>query len=150
MALIDVPYPGAQDELSIVQRTTGVPAPGIEAVLGAQDIIAFQQLVRRVPATEQVLREAVELARASRPGDEATDMVRQYVAYGAGPRAGQFLVLGAKARAALRGDPAASLDDVRALAPVILGHRVILNFQAEAAGLRSADIVAELLAQRPS
>lgn len=148
MALIDVPYPNAEEELRIVQSTTSAASQEIEAVLKAEDIIAFQQLVRRVPATDQVLREAVELARASRPDDSALDSVRQYVAYGAGPRAGQFMVLGAKARAALRGDPAASVDDVRAMASVVLGHRVILNFQAEAAGLHSADIVDELLAQR--
>lgn len=148
MSLIDVPYPDADEELRIVQSTTSIAAQEIEAVLKAEDILAFQQLVRRVPATEQVVREAVELARASRPKDSALNSVRQYVAYGAGPRAGQYMVLGAKARAALRGDPAASVDDVRAMAPVVLGHRVILNFQAEAAGLHSADIVNELLAQR--
>ena len=145
MALIDVPYPSRDEEQRIVQSTTSVQPQEVDAVLSAAKIIAFQDLVRRVPATEQVIQHAVDLARASRPQDSPLEVVRQHVAFGAGPRAGQYMVLGAKARAALRGDPAASIEDVRAMAPAVLGHRIILNFHGEAAGIRSADVVNELL-----
>ncbi|HZD03631.1 MAG TPA: AAA family ATPase, partial [Longimicrobiales bacterium] len=110
------------------------------------DLVELQRLVRRVPASPSLVGFAVRLARATRPGDdEAPELVRRYVSWGAGPRASQFLVLGAKARAAARGDAIPSFDDVRAVAPAVLAHRVVLNFEAEADGRATRDVVGELL-----
>jgi MoxR-like ATPase len=115
-------------------------------VVSAGDLVELQRLVRRVPASPSLVGFAVRLARATRPGDdEAPELVRRYVSWGAGPRASQFLVLGAKARAAARGDAIPSFDDVRAVAPAVLAHRVVLNFEAEADGRATRDVVGELL-----
>jgi len=107
-------------------------------------------LVRRIPVSEHVVRYAVRLARASRPGPDSESFIRDWVSWGAGPRAGQFLVLGAKARAALLGRPSPGVEDVRAVAPAVLKHRIIPNFNAEADGISSLDIVAKLLEAIPS
>ncbi|MFH1809161.1 MAG: MoxR family ATPase [Pseudomonadota bacterium] len=145
MFMIDVPYPSREEEERIVSTTTGESPLQVEAVMDAQHITQFQELVRRVPATPHVVQHAVALARASRPQESDLATVREHVAYGAGPRAGQYLVLGAKARAALRGDTAASIDDVRSLAQVVLQHRVLINFHGQAAGVRSSDLVDAIL-----
>ena len=109
-------------------------------------LVERQQLVRRIPVAPSLVAYAVRLVRATRPDDdEAPALTRQYVAWGAGPRASQYLVLGAKARAAARGDALPSLDDVRAVAPAVLAHRVVLNFEAEADGRTTRDVVAELI-----
>jgi len=147
MFMIDVPYPSVDEEEHIVSATTGQDFAALTPVIQADHILAFQELVRRVPAAPHVVRHAVALARATRPGDGALPEVREYVSYGAGPRAGQYLVLGAKARAALRGEMAASVDDVRTLAHVVLRHRVIVNFRAEAAGIGSNAVVDAVLKQ---
>jgi MoxR-like ATPase len=108
----------------------------------------MQALVRRIPVSRQLVRAAVMLARMTRPGDpDAPGFVKEYVEWGAGPRASQYLVLGAKARAALAGRPMADLDDVRAVAPAVLRHRVLTNFAAEAANRTSEDLVRELVEQ---
>jgi MoxR-like ATPase len=115
-------------------------------VLDAARILAFQELVRRAPAAGPVIEYAVRLAQASRPAAAgAPKFVRDYVAWGAGPRASQYLVLGAKARALLAGRFAASIEDVRALAPAVLQHRILTNFTAEAEGVSSREIVRQLL-----
>ncbi len=145
MFLIDVPYPSRSEEERIVETTTSGSLQELEAVTDAAQIVAFQNLVRRVPAAPHVVSHAVALARASRPDDSQLAEVREHVAFGAGPRAGQYLVLGAKARAALRGEVAASIEDVRALAHVVLRHRILINFHGEAAGVTSGDLVEAIL-----
>lgn len=126
--------------------TTGVERPRIHPVVSAGELVELQHLVRRIPASPSLVALAVRLARATRPQDEeAPALTRKYVAWGAGPRASQFLVLGAKARAAARGDALPSHDDVRAVAPAVLAHRVVLNFEAEADGRTPGDVVAELI-----
>jgi MoxR-like ATPase len=105
----------------------------------------MQRLVRRIPAPKPVVGAAVRLARMTRPEDGAPDFIREYVSWGAGPRASQYLVLGAKAQAALDGRPMADLDDVRNVALSVLRHRVVVNFAAEAAGRRAEDVCRELV-----
>jgi len=143
---IRVGYPAEAEEVSIVERTTVGATPALAPVLGAADIVELQRLVRVIPAAEQVVQYAVRLARATRPGEGAPDFVEEFVSWGAGPRAGQYLVLGAKALAALEGRPVPSLDDVRAVAPSVLRHRIVTNFNAEAEGFSSDEVVDKLLA----
>ena len=129
-------YPTKDEEERIVSTTTGAQTAVLKAVLGAEELREMQNLVRRLPAPPSVVSFAVEMARATRPGEPgASEIVKKYVAFGAGPRAGQYLVLGAKARAAMDGRPVPDLDDVRAIAYSVLRHRLVLNFQAEAEGV---------------
>ncbi|MCX5761506.1 MAG: MoxR family ATPase, partial [Gemmatimonadetes bacterium] len=126
-------YPSQEEEERIVSTTTGSQTQQLRAVLGADELREMQKLVRRLPAPPSVVKFAVEMARATRPAEPgASDAVKKYIAFGAGPRAGQNLVLGAKARAAMDGRPVPDLDDVRAVAFTVLRHRIVLNFQAEA------------------
>ena len=145
MLEIAVRYPNRDEEERIVEATTGDETPAVEAVLEASELIAIQHLVRRIPAPKPVVRAAVTLARQTRPDPEAPAIVREYVSWGAGPRASQYLVLGAKAQAALDGRPMADIDDVRAVAPSVLRHRVVVNFAAEAAGRSADDVCRELI-----
>jgi len=143
-------YPSRQEEEAIVTRTTGMTVAGVESVLDADAMLAMQSLVRRIPVSESLIAAAVMLARMTRPGEaDAPPLIREFVEWGAGPRASQFLVLGAKARAAMDGRPQADLDDVRAVAPSVLRHRVMANFAAEAADRTSEDIVLELVNESP-
>ncbi|MBC8366231.1 MoxR family ATPase [bacterium] len=142
---IRVGYPGEAEEVAIVERTTVGELPELSPSLNAADIIELQKLVRRIPAAEQVVQYAVKLARSTRPGDDAPDFVKEFVSWGAGPRAGQYLILGAKALAALEGRPVPSLDDVREVAPSVLRHRLVTNFNAEAEGVSTDDVVERLL-----
>ena len=146
MLELRVAYPSRAEEEAIVEQTTGSLRGAVEPVLDAATLLAMQALVRRIPVSRGLIRSAVTLTRLTRPGDaEAPAMVREYVDWGAGPRASQYLVLGAKARAALAGRPMADLDDVRSVAPAVLRHRVVTNFAAEAADRTSEDIVRELV-----
>ena len=145
MLSIDVGYPSEAEEVEIVERTIGELGPEPEPVLDRETLLALQALVRRLPASDAVTRYAVRLARATRPGPDAPDVVRQYVQWGAGPRASQYLALGARVRAALDGRLNPDVDDVRQVAPSVLGHRVIPNFAAEAEGLRTAELVRGLI-----
>jgi MoxR-like ATPase len=141
-----VGYPTRSDEEAIVEQTTGARTVTIQPVLDAPALRQLQGLVRRIPVSKGLIRAAVALVRMTRPGEpDAPAFVREYVEWGAGPRASQYLVLGAKARAALDGRPMADLEDVRAVAPAVLRHRVLANFAAEAADRTSEDIVRELL-----
>jgi MoxR-like ATPase len=140
-----VDYPSEQEEVSIVERTTAGESPELSPVLGRQDIVELQALVRRIPASEQLVEYAVRLARASRPGEDAPDFVRDFVSWGAGPRAAQYLVLGAKSLAALEGRPVPEIEDVRTVARPVLRHRLVTNFNAEAEGIRPDDLVSRLL-----
>ena len=141
-----VGYPSQSEEEAIVEQTTGSRSGALEAVLDAQQLLAMQGLVRRIPVSKQLIRSAVTLARMTRPTEAgAPALIREYVEWGAGPRASQYLVLGAKARAALAGRPMADLDDVRSVAMTVLRHRVVTNFAAEAADRTSEDVVRELV-----
>ncbi len=147
MLELRVAYPSRAEEEAIVEQTTGSLRGSVEPVLSAEGLLEMQALVRRIPVSRGLIRSAVSLARMTRPADtDAPPMVREYVDWGAGPRASQYLVLGAKARAALAGRPLADLDDVRSVAPAVLRHRVVTNFAAEAADRTSEDIVRELVA----
>jgi MoxR-like ATPase len=149
MLELRVGYPTRSEEEAIVEQTTGVRPPELTAVLDAEAVRGMQQLVRRIPVSKQLVRAAVALARMTRPADaDAPPFVKEYVEWGAGPRASQYLVLGAKARAALAGRPMADLDDLRTVAPSVLRHRVVTNFAAEAAGRSNEDVVRELLGSK--
>ena len=131
-----VPYPSRAEEEQIVEATTSDVETTIDRVLTAEQLIDLQHLVRRLPAPPTVVKYAVELARSTRPdAAESTPDVRKYVSWGAGPRASQYLVLGAKARAAMDGRAIPDLDDVKSVALAVLRHRVVVNFQAEAEGV---------------
>ena len=135
-------YPSVEEEEAIVTSTTGVRRGSVKPVLTATEVLEMQQLVRRLPAPPSLVKYAVGLARATRPDEaEATPAVKKYVSFGAGPRAGQNLVLGAKARAAMDGRAVPDLEDVDAVAFSVLRHRVVLNFQAEAEGVGIAQIL---------
>jgi MoxR-like ATPase len=131
-----VGYPSREEEERIVTMTTSDDRRDPTPVIGAARLAELQHLVRRLPAPPTVVKFAVRLVRSTRPDDpEATPMVKRYVSWGAGPRASQYLILGAKARAARAGRPVPDLDDVRAVALPVLRHRLVLNFQAEADGV---------------
>ncbi len=147
---ISVGYPSDQEEERIVATTTSAYEAEPKKVMGVERILELQYLVRRIPVAEHVVRYAVRLARASRPSPQSDSFVRDWVSWGAGPRAAQYLVLGAKARAALAGRPTPAADDVKAVAPAVLRHRIIPNFNAEADGISSLDIIAKLLEATPS
>ena len=145
MLEIAVRYPSRDEEERIVETTTGDVERRIRAVLVADELVEIQHLVRRIPAPRPIVRAAVNLARMTRPDPDAPAFIREFVSWGAGPRASQYLVLGAKAQAALDGRPMADLDDVRAVAASVLRHRVVVNFAAEAAGRSANDICRELI-----
>ncbi|HET7427112.1 MAG TPA: MoxR family ATPase [Gemmatimonadales bacterium] len=146
MLELRVAYPSRAEEEAIVEQTTGVTREPLQAVLDAESVLAMQALVRRIPVGRSLIRAAVTLARMTRPADpESPAFIREYVDWGAGPRASQYLVLGAKARAAMAGRPMADLDDVRAVAPAVLRHRVVTNFAAEAADRTGEDLMRELV-----
>jgi MoxR-like ATPase len=146
MLELPIGYPSRKEEEEVAMRTTGEEDPQVNPVLSSEELIELQHLVRRVPASPSLVSFAVHLARSTRPDlDETAAVSQKYVSWGAGPRASQYLVLGAKARAAVRGDPIPSYDDVRAVAPAVLAHRVVLNFEAEADGRVTRDVIAELL-----
>jgi MoxR-like ATPase len=148
MLELRVPYPSREEEERIVVETTGDAGRGIQAVLGAAELGEMQRLVRRIPVSRQLVQSAVRLARSTRPNEaDAAAVVNEFVAWGAGPRASQFLVLGAKAQAAMDGRPMADLDDLRRVALPVLRHRLVVNFAAEAAGRSAADICSELISE---
>ncbi|MCB9591749.1 MAG: MoxR family ATPase [Sandaracinaceae bacterium] len=143
---IDVGYPTEAEEVEIVQRTTAPLGDEPEHVLDRAAILALQELVPRVPVAPHVVQHAVALARASRPDvPDCPDTVKQYVAFGAGPRASQALIVGAKARAVLDGRFAAEIEDVRALAHPVLRHRVVASFRAEAERVGATDVIDAIL-----
>jgi len=149
MLELRVGYPSRSEEEAIVEQTTGSSRAPLQPVLDAESVLAMQTLVRRVPVSRGLIRAAVTLTRMTRPPDtDAPAFIREYVDWGAGPRASQYLVLGAKARAAMSGRPMADLDDVRSVAPAVLRHRVVTNFAAEAADRTSEDLVRELIANK--
>ena len=147
MFSIDVGYPTEAEEVEIVERTTAAASTEVSAVLDGAQLLAMQAMIRRaVIPSPDLVRSAVRLVRASRPGPDAPALASQYIRWGAGPRASQYLILGAKARAALNGREVPQVEDLKAVAPLVLGHRIVLNFQAEAAGMRSPELVDQLVA----
>lgn len=141
-----VDYPSYAEELQIVKATTSDNSISLNKILSAEEIIFFQELVRKIPIAENVLEYAVKLAIRTRVGTEyAADIVNKYISWGAGPRASQYLVLGAKCHAALSGKYSPDIEDVNAVAMAILRHRVSRNYKAEAEGLTTDTIIAELL-----
>jgi MoxR-like ATPase len=149
MFSISVGYPDEGQEVQIVNSTTGVEVPQVERVLTAAEILRLQKIVRQVPVSEHAVRYAVQLARATRPGPDSPEFIRNWIAWGAGPRASQYLVLGAKARAILRGRETPATEDIRAVAPAVFRHRLVTNFNAEAEGVKADDIIAKLLEAVP-
>src|SRR5436189_290219 len=134
------------EEETIVEATTGDLAATISPVLTAEDVLALQHLVRRIPVTQPLVRAAVTLVRMTRaPDAESPAFIKEFVSWGAGPRASQYLILGAKARAALDGRPMPDFDDLTAVAPTVLTHRLVINFAAEAAGRTAPDLIEELI-----
>ena len=143
---IDVDYPSAKEEVEIVESTTSAYVPELKPILGPQKIIELQELVRRVPASDHVVRYAVNIARRTRPEHPAApDFIKEWVSWGAGPRAAQYLTLGAKARAVLHNRYAATCNDVREVMLPVLKHRILTNFRAEAEGVASTDIIKKLV-----
>jgi MoxR-like ATPase len=146
MFQVDVGYPSADEEIAIVKQQTSAYRPVTKKVLSPERILNLQELVLRVPVADHVVRYAVALVRATRPADSSLPFIKENVAFGAGPRASQYLILGAKAKAILEGRPAAAVEDVRALAHPTLQHRMITNFHAEAEGIKTRALIDRLLA----
>jgi MoxR-like ATPase len=146
-----VKYPSWDEEIEIMKRVTGGPEPKMEQVLHRDEILALQALVRRIPVADHIFTYAARLARATRPGEpEAPDFIRNWLAWGAGPRASLFMILAGKARAILRGRYHVAIEDVQAAAAPILRHRIIPNFAAQSEGVTTDDIVAKLLGTIPA
>ena len=141
-------YPSHDEEVTVVKTTTSSAAASISKVMNAADILGFQELVRRIPVADNVIEHAVSLVRTTRPVTSTVKVVKDFVSYGAGPRASQYLVLGAKSRAALQGRFTPSIDDVNAVALSVLRHRLVTNFSAEAEGVSVDTIIRELTAQK--
>jgi MoxR-like ATPase len=143
---IVIDYLPENDEVQVVQKTTGEAPTQINQAVSGEDILRFQDLVRKIPANQELMRYAVHLTRASRPQDSsAPDFVRHWVRYGASLRASQFMVLGGKARALLQGRYNVSNEDIRALAKPVLRHRILTNFHAESEEITPDDIISRLL-----
>ncbi len=143
---IRLDYPSYDEEVAVVKATTSGTQASVNKVLSGEQIRAFQQLVRRIPIADNVLEYAVNLAAKTRPGStRAPELVNNYLSWGAGPRASQFLVLGAKAHAATRGKYSPDIEDVQAVAEPILRHRIVRNYKAEAEGISTESLIAKLM-----
>ncbi|HBE21990.1 MAG TPA: AAA family ATPase, partial [Verrucomicrobiales bacterium] len=148
MFLIEVGYPSAEEEKRIARETTGAAKGALTRLLSGEKILAFQQLVRRVPVPEHIYDYAVSIVRKTRPNEaDAPAWLKDLVGWGAGPRAVQYLILGAKARAALKGSYMVRMEDIEAVASPVLAHRVITNFAAESQGMTSKKVVERLVAE---
>ncbi|MFQ3652108.1 MAG: AAA family ATPase [Gemmataceae bacterium] len=160
MFMINLDYPEEEEEFRIVEMTTSTNVPLLEKVLSANDILEMQDIVRKVPVAPYVIRYAMKFTRLTRvssrigrtggkPNEEVPSFIRDYITWGAGPRATQFLILAAKARAVLHGRYYVSCEDVRSVAPAVMRHRIVTNFNAEAEGIRPDDIIAKLIEMIP-
>ena len=146
MFLIEVDYPARDEEIEIARTTTGVSLPTLSQIIDGEKVLAFQDLVRRVPVPDHIYEFAADLTRRTRPNcDESPEWLKPLVSWGAGPRAVQYLILGAKARAALTGSYMVRLEDVIEVAQPVLTHRVITTFAAESEGISSRDVVRRLV-----
>lgn len=146
---LKIDYPSTEDEISIVRKTTTEEKEKTNSVMNQSEIIEYQNLVKRVPISDNVLNYAVKVVSATRPSSSSLDFIKESVDWGAGPRASQFLVLAAKAKAILDGRPTPDIKDVQSLVAPILRHRVLPNFNAEAEGLKIEDILEKLLISIP-
>jgi MoxR-like ATPase len=145
-----VDYPTADEEFAIVRQTTAGKQSEVEPVLGSKELVELQEFIRRIPVADSLIRYAMQYARLTRLNrPETPDFIKQYVSWGAGPRASQFLVLGAKARAVLHGKTAVGTDDIQAVAKPVLRHRILTNFNAEAEGITADHIVERLIQMIP-
>jgi MoxR-like ATPase len=142
-------YLDVDEEIAVVQTTTALPQPKLTPVIEGGELLGFHRLVRQVPVAELVVRYAVNLVRASRPGEGAPPAVAEWVSYGASVRAAQYLILGGKARALLHGRSHVSFDDVRALANPVLRHRILTNFHAQSERVSTSQVIEQLLAAVP-
>jgi MoxR-like ATPase len=143
---VSLDYPSLKEELLIVRNTTSTAKPEVNKVLNAEQIIYFQQLVRNIPVTDNVLEYAVKLVSKTRPkGELASSEIKRLLSWGAGPRASQFLILGAKCHAVINGKYSPDIEDVQAIAKPVLRHRIIRSYHAEAEGLSADDIIQKLL-----
>jgi len=141
-----VDYPSFEEELNVVKLTTGDHSSQVSPVLSGEEILSYQKLIRRMPIADNVLNYAVNLASKTRPGREkATEEVNKYISWGAGPRASQFIVVGAKVHAALAGKYSPDIEDVQAVALPILRHRIVPNYKAEADGITVEKLIANLI-----
>ncbi len=139
-------YPSFAEEVNVVKATTKEATAEVEVVLHADEIIYFQNLIRRIPVTDNVFEYAVNLVSKTRPGTkDAHSWANDYLTWGAGPRASQYLIIGAKCHAAIHGKYAPDIADVEAVATTVLRHRIVRNYKAEAEGIKEKDIIAELL-----
>ncbi len=146
MFMVTVDYPSRDEEMEVLKRTTGAPGSGVERVLSAEQIVQLQDIVRRVPVGDHVYHYALDIVRATRPNDPAaSDFVRHWLSWGAGPRAGQYLILAGKARALMLGRLHVTLEDIAAVASPVLRHRIVPNFNAEAEGIVVEQIIDKLL-----
>ncbi len=146
MFQVTLDYPSFAEEVMIVRNTTGAYTSELSKVMTGEDILYFQDLVRRVPVPDNVLEYAVGLVQKTRPGSAtAATIAKQYIAYGAGPRASQYLILGAKCNALLNGKYSPDIEDVRAMAMPVLRHRVLRNYKAEAEGVTQESLIKQLL-----
>jgi MoxR-like ATPase len=143
---IVIRHPPEEEELEVVRTTTVVQRHQFQHAVTGADLVAFQELIRKVPVTEAVMRYALAIVRTSRPKNgDAPDFINKWVAYGASVRAAQYLILGGKARAVNQGRYHVNFDDIRALVNPVLRHRILLNFHAESEGVTSDQVVAQLL-----
>jgi len=139
-------YPAVEEELDIVKRTTGGITESVSKIISAEDILFFQQLIRKIPVSDNVMEYAVNLASKTRPHTElAHKWANDYLVWGAGPRASQFLIIGAKANAAISGKFSPDIEDVKAIALPVLRHRIVRNYKAEAEGISVDKLISELL-----
>lgn len=146
-----VRYPTADEELEILKQTTGSHHPELQPALTGEQILALQEAVRKVPVAEHVFEYARDLVRATRPNEpDASPFIKKYLSWGAGPRAGQYLIIGAKARAILEGRFHASTDDIRAVARPVLRHRILTTFQADSDGITPDSVIEHLIETVPT
>ncbi len=146
MFQVTLDYPSFAEEVTIVRNTTGASVPELSTVISGEDILYFQDLVRRVPVPDNVLEYAVGLVQKTRPGSPTVAQVAtQYLAYGAGPRASQYLILGAKCHALIHGKYSPDIEDVRAMALPVLRHRILRNYKAEAEGITQQSLIKQLM-----
>jgi len=142
---IPLDYPSYEEEVAVVKGTTTIQKTDLKHVLSGEQILAYQQLIRKIPIADNVLEYAVSLATKTRPNTErATQLVNDYISWGAGPRASQYLVLGAKCHAAINGKYSPDIEDVQAIANYVLRHRIVRNYKAEAEGITEEDVIKSL------
>jgi MoxR-like ATPase len=138
-------YPSFEEEIEIVRATTTEHKPVVNQILNGEQILEFQNLVRKIPVADNVIKYAVKLVTATRPEETELDFIKDYISYGAGPRASQYLILGAKSRAAILGKFTPDIDDVKAVALPVLRHRIVTNFNAESESVSANEIVRRML-----